>query len=333
MEIPDQPDEAPKKPQSVMGRRGRFLLHVAMLAVLAVAAWIYIDFAELWAALRHVPLPMVALILVLCWVDRTAMALKWQPLLRAVGVHVPTKEIIWVYFEGSFVAYLLPSALGGDALRIFRVSKLTGKTAAVLSSAAVEKVVGVISAGLIATAGCAALAGELAGSDLHTLLLVVPACVALAVVVFGLSLSTTLGATLVRLVPLKAVRRAAGKFLEAYQAYREKRGVVLCGILFSALEQGLQLFIEVLAARAVGVEADTAMLAGALALSGFLRKIAVAIEGWGLGTLVSVGVLALVGIDENQAVALTLLTTVLGGISVLPGGLLLLRTRRSGPDA
>ena len=120
-----------------MSRRSGFILHAAMLALLLLAAWIFVDFAALGTALRRAPLPTVALMVVGYWLDRLAMALKWQPLLRAVGINIPLREVLLIYFEASFVGRALPTALGGDALRIYRVSRVSGQRAAVVSSVAV----------------------------------------------------------------------------------------------------------------------------------------------------------------------------------------------------
>ncbi|MEE8104680.1 MAG: lysylphosphatidylglycerol synthase transmembrane domain-containing protein [Planctomycetota bacterium] len=312
-----------------MSRRNRWFLHFAILALLLLAAWMFVDFAALGTALRRAPLPTVAVLVVAYCLDRLAMALKWQPLLRAVGIHIPLREVVLIYFEASFVGRALPTALGGDALRIYRVSKISGQTAAVVSAAAVEKIAGIIAAALIASFGAIWLARDLAEAELHPLLIAVPGCAALTVVLFGVSLSTKIGATLVGWLPGAAVRRAATKFLEAYQAYRKKRGVIVSGIVYSLLEQALQVAILFFAARAVGITAPTGVLVAVLAVSEFLRKIAIVLEGWGLATIVTVGVLALAGIDENEAFALAILATLIAWLAVLPGGLLLLRARRS----
>ena len=165
-----------------MSRRSRWFLHFAILALLLLAAWMFVDFAALGRALRRAPLPTVAVLVVAYCLDRLAMALKWQPLLRAVGIHIPLREVVLIYFEASFVGRALPTALGGDALRIYRVSKISGQTAAVVSAAAVEKIAGIIAAALIASFGAIWLARDLAEAELHPLLIAVPGCAALTVV-------------------------------------------------------------------------------------------------------------------------------------------------------
>ena len=208
------------------------------------------------------------------------------------------------------------------------MQKLDFRTAAVVSSAAVEKIVGVIAAALLASIGAIWLSRELSGAELHPLLIAVPACAVLTVVMFVLSLSTSLGAKLVQWLPHEVLRRGATKLLDAYQAYRKNRAVVAWGVVFALLEQSLQVVIYFMCARAVGITAYTGVLIAVLAVSEFLRKIAIVLEGWGLATLVTVGVLALAGIDESEALALAILATLIGWLAVLPGGLLLLRTRR-----
>ena len=50
-------------------------------------------------------------------------AIRWQQVLRAMGVHEHLRRLVPLYFAGQFVSNVLPSTIGGDVLRVSRLSK------------------------------------------------------------------------------------------------------------------------------------------------------------------------------------------------------------------
>jgi uncharacterized protein (TIRG00374 family) len=50
-------------------------------------------------------------------------AVRWQQVLRAMGFHEPLRRLVPLYFAGAFVSNVLPSTIGGDVLRVSRLSR------------------------------------------------------------------------------------------------------------------------------------------------------------------------------------------------------------------
>ena len=50
-------------------------------------------------------------------------AVRWQQVLRAMGLHERLRRLVPLYFAGAFVSNVLPSTIGGDVLRVSRLSK------------------------------------------------------------------------------------------------------------------------------------------------------------------------------------------------------------------
>jgi uncharacterized membrane protein YbhN (UPF0104 family) len=50
-------------------------------------------------------------------------AVRWQQVLKAMGLHEKLRRLVPLYFAGAFVSNVLPSTIGGDVLRVSRLSR------------------------------------------------------------------------------------------------------------------------------------------------------------------------------------------------------------------
>lgn len=50
-------------------------------------------------------------------------AVRWQQVLRAMDIHASLGRLVSLYFAGQFVSNVLPTTIGGDVLRVSRLSK------------------------------------------------------------------------------------------------------------------------------------------------------------------------------------------------------------------
>ena len=50
-------------------------------------------------------------------------AVRWQQVLRAMGLHEDLRRLVPLYFAGQFVSNVLPTTIGGDVLRVSRLSR------------------------------------------------------------------------------------------------------------------------------------------------------------------------------------------------------------------
>jgi hypothetical protein len=64
-------------------------------------------------------------------------AVRWQAVLRAMGLHERLRRLVPLYFAGQFVSNVLPTTIGGDVLRISRLTKDDPKADSALTFASV----------------------------------------------------------------------------------------------------------------------------------------------------------------------------------------------------
>ena len=69
-------------------------------------------------------------------------AVRWSAVLDALGLHAPFKRLLSLYFAGQFMGNVLPSTIGGDALRVSRLSKDNGEPPTTFASVVLERLTG-----------------------------------------------------------------------------------------------------------------------------------------------------------------------------------------------
>lgn len=69
-------------------------------------------------------------------------AVRWSAVLDALGLHAPFRRLLSLYFAGQFMGNVLPSTIGGDALRVSRLSKDNGEPPTTFASVVLERLTG-----------------------------------------------------------------------------------------------------------------------------------------------------------------------------------------------
>jgi hypothetical protein len=126
-------------------RRWVLPLRVAVsLAMLAVVFWRIPDFSwqgvvPEWRPSTLLWLAGAALLTVLSIV---LSALRWQQVLHAMGLRGRMRALVPLYFAGQFVSNVLPTTIGGDVLRVSRLSRENGDTPDTFASVVLERLTG-----------------------------------------------------------------------------------------------------------------------------------------------------------------------------------------------
>ena len=244
-------------------------------------------------------------------------AVRWQKVLDALGVHAGLRRLLSHYFAGQFVSNVLPTTIGGDVLRVSRLSRDTGDSPRPFASVVLERLTGWLVLPLISVAGFVVNPGL---RHLGT-----PTRVAL-----GLAFATLAG--LVMVLAAVASRRIGGRFT-ARDGWRRFAAAVHLGldemrhrpgaaanVLIAGFAYQLVLVLAaVAAAQALGLKP-----AGLTALLAFFPAVAIAqvlpigISGLGVREGAFILFLTPLGVATEEAIALGLLLYLLNlGVSLL----------------
>jgi uncharacterized membrane protein YbhN (UPF0104 family) len=334
--IPLSPGVAAEHAGSPPGRPARRLLGWALAVAILAGCLLLIDPGEIAAALRHLSLAELAVLLLLATLDRLLMGLRWGVLLRLAGVRLPLLRAVRLFYQASAVGTLLPTHLGGDLLRGWWAVRGGAAGHPVAASLVMERLLGLVSAANWAVLGAVLLAvrhapgrawawaglgllAALAGNGL-----------------FALSLSRRSHGLVRRGLGRlggSGPARLARRFHAAYAVYgRDRRGLLAAAGLAVA-EHGVQMLLVLAIARSLDVAAGPVVLLAAAALFLLVLRLPLAPDGWGVGELSAVGLLGLAGVGAATAFSVSLVNHAVLMLALAPGLLLLLagRWRLPGP--
>jgi len=244
-------------------------------------------------------------------------ALRWQQVLHAMGQRTRLKDLVSLYFAGQFVSNVLPTTIGGDVLRVSRLSKKNGETADTFASVVLERLTGWLVLPLITMFGLLINPGLRQMGQATTLAVAIAAgtLVALGAVLF-IADHQRLGG---RFGAAEGWRRFVGAVHHGVGRLRRHPKAALGVIAAGLLYQLVLCLAALMAAEALGLS-DI----GLTALLAFFPAVLIAqvlplgISGLGVREGAFVIFLAPLGVPAEQAVALGLLLYLLNlGVSLV----------------
>ncbi len=276
--------------------------------MLAVLLWRVPDFkaselvpdlsagSALWALLA-IGLTMASIVL---------SAVRWGQVLHALDLRVPLRRLVSHYFAGQFVSNVLPTTIGGDVLRIARVSRdLGGHRSESVASVVIERLTGWLVLPLISIVGLVVNRGLLPDHG----------AAAAALVINTLALFGLIG-----VLYLASHRKILGRFKE-HENWLQFLGSVHLGVtnlrrhpadtrrlLVAAFAfQGTLVLAAFCAARVVGIdEAGITAMMAFIPVVLMVQVLPIGISGLGVRETALVLFLHPLGVDNTQAIALGL---------------------------
>ena len=125
-----------------------YLSILVRMVVAGVACWfIYknVDIAELTQTFKRLSVSSIVLAFVVFMGGLCLIALRWWVFMRAQAIRIPLFMAIKLTFLGQFFTNFMPSAVGGDLIRAWYVSRQTHKKLQAALGVAVDRVMGLIS--------------------------------------------------------------------------------------------------------------------------------------------------------------------------------------------
>ena len=254
------------------------------------------------------------------------MAWRWQRLLAARGVHDPLPRLVRTYFVGYAAGQVLPTALGGDASRIYETARRhEGAAGAAAGTVLLERALGGAATLTLAVAGFALAVGRYSvGGYLWVELAFVVATVALGVLLF----STRVHGPLRRVRPLLRMLRVERPLREVYLALHSFRNDVRLLTSMFALTLVVQA-VRVLAiwcsGKAVGVDLSPRPYYVMGPLLFLVALVPFTVNGLAVRESFFVSFLGSLGVGSERAFATGFLFFVVTIALALPGVAILLR--------
>lgn len=265
----------------------------------------------------------LAIFLVTTW----GMSWRWQLLLASKGIHEPLGWLTKLYFVSYAAGQVLPTSIGGDAVRIVEHARRR-PTAKGEAAAAVlmERVVGATATLVLVAIGLVAVAGRFESVRLVVWIeLAFAALIAAAtVLLFSRRTSRHLVETVFPLGRRLRLEHPLRSLYVALHEYRSRPGV-LAVVLATTLAVQLPRFFAIwLCGEAVGVGVSPLpyLLLGPLLL--LVVMVPFTINGLGVREAFFIAFLAQFGVSADAALATGFLYFAVTVATSLPGGFILL---------
>ena len=294
----------------------RWGVSVVLLGVLVLL----VDLEQVYHTLRSANLPLLGVALGIALADRFLMAGKWFPLLRVQLPNAKFGRAVRAYFAAGVAGLILPSSMGGDALRSIGLGRGRGSVVEVGASIVLERLLGLIGSGIV-TLVVLWVAWQ-ASIPMGILLPWALACVGLSLLLAILPFSARARQWLRWLLDYFEGKKWVGfveRFGEAYKMYRGyPRTLVVVGFL-SLIEQFAPILVFWVGAHALNLGLSFESIFVAVPLTMFIGRLPISVAGIGVIEGGLVYLLGLFGASASQAVSLSVVGRVVEVFTLLPG--------------
>lgn len=269
-------------------RNAAVIVQIAVRIVVSTAliAWLLrkTDFREVAAAFRAADLRLVLVAVLLIPLGYLTSVRRWRLLLRAQGGDARYSFLVQSLMVGIFFNNLLPSTIGGDAVRAWDTARCGVNRATAVAVVVVDRFVGLIALMLCAAAGLL-FSGQLRARVPALSVWVIAGVVAMGLAAAVLFLPSRRAPALLGRLGAALPGRGAGlpaKVAAALFAFQGQGSVLLRAFGWSLALQALVVVNAWVLARALGVTIPLADFFLIVPLALFLMMLPLSINGIGV---------------------------------------------------
>jgi uncharacterized protein (TIRG00374 family) len=294
-----------------IGARTRLLLKIAVSAALLVFLLGKISVPQLADLFRNLDRGLIAATVAIFLASNMIGGYQWHALLRSSGVRLPFHRTIRFYFVGLFFNNFLPASIGGDAIKVYDVSKIGSSVYQVVAVTMLDRIIGIFSLCLLAAAVAVALMGEPAAGAMWPYILVFAACMTPVVGLYFFKPLSRVVRWVVRAFLPPSWGKGGSAILDHLSEFRARKPLILSLMILSVVIQAMRVVTHILAAKALGLEIDP-VRAGLFFVFVPLLSLAmippITINGLGIREGLGILLFARAGIGRTDAFAIEFLT-------------------------
>lgn len=248
---------------------------------------------------------------------------RWKTVLRNFRIemrYLPLAQITWI---GNFFSLVLPSSIGGDVFRAYFLARRKGQSMATTLTTTVLERSGGLGALLIIGLAAVSVEGiEVHGVSLLTVFLLLISAYLLAnLVIFNSRLHRLISGFLTRLQKDHLNSKLELVYRGLHTLSRNP-WAILKVLFFSIVIQFLSVCIVWIAAQSLSIDAPFPVFLIFVPLINLSIMVPLTINGFGLRESLYLLLFAEIGLQDEKAVALSLLNVIVVMAAALPGGVL-----------
>jgi len=259
-------------------------------------------------------------------------AYRLKILMDTVGADVSYPRLLLIYFIGMFFNTVLPTIVGGDAVRIAYLRQTTGRLDCAAAATITERAIGVGALIIIALSALGFAPSGEAGMAVKSSVLLVSAFFLAAMALLFSPWVYRLGSRCMRALRLVKLERFTRELQEAVGTYRRRPAVLIITLLLSLVSEFMMIGLYGLLAYGMGLRVHPAFFLMAVPITVLLSMAPITVSGLGVRELAWVFFLSEQGVPKADAVALSLMWFILVTAASVLGGpaFIFWRKRRRG---
>ena len=302
----------------------RILVGLALTTVAVAYILLKIDVHKTWEVLKSADLWWFALAVAIMLGTVLPMALRWKWLLAAQGLIDRFWWLTRAYFVSYTAGQILPTSIGGDAVRIFETSKRhPGRSGDLTAIVVIERGLGGAATVLLGAVGFVLAIGHY---NVNAYLWLEGAFVFGTMLLVVLFFSRSARPLLARLGPLLArlrIERPLRSFYEGVHHYRSHTGLMLKVFVFTTVIQAVRILAIWAACKAVGIELGPRIYYVMGPLFFLVLLVPFTLNGFAVREAFFVSFLGSVGVNADAAFAGGFLFFLVTVALAVPGGVII----------
>jgi hypothetical protein len=306
--------------------RSTRVLATLVFTGLAVAYLIWkIDLRQTVDILRDADPWWFALAVAIMILTVVPMAERWRRLLGSQGMHERLPWLTRAYLVSYTAGQILPTAVGGDAVRILETSRRhPARLGAITAIVLLERALGGAATVLLGAVGFLLAIGAYdVGAYLWIEAAFVVACVVLGYLLFARSARPLLRLTSPALARV-GLERPVRAVYDGVHAFRDRRALMLGVFLFTVAIQAVRVLAIWATAQAVGIDFSPRLYYVMGPLFFLVLLVPFTLNGFAVREAFFVSFLGGVGVEPDQAFAAGFLFFLVTVALAVPGGVILL---------
>jgi hypothetical protein len=268
----------------------------------------------------------LVLVFVLINVDRFLMAYKWKILIRPKNNSIPLTLLARGYYLTGIFRFMLPATVGEDVMRGYSISKSGLESGHIISSIAMERILGTLSNILLSILTFVSLGFFYNVPKIGLIVYCLVLSMVLLSVVFFASMSKRVNSRLLNAHWMNGTGRLSNlvrNLLRSYTEYRDHPREITLFFFLSLVEQLVPVVAVYLFAKALHINASLMAVLGTIPTILLLSKLPISIGSLGVQEGVFILILSMVGISSVDSFAISFLGRI-AEIMSIGGGFLVM---------
>lgn len=247
-------------------------------------------------------------------------AVQWGLILRFHGIQLGFGGTVARYFMGLFFNFILPGFVGGDVVRVYKTSVVSGRATQAFSSTLADRVIGLLVLVLFSFGAFFFMPDGPVKKALPVMVIMFLILIGFVCLFIFKSLGRLLRSVFGKIIPPGIIEKLRAVYLEMHELTRSPHTLFML-IAISFFIQFTRIAVHYVCGMAVGINLGFSYYALFVPLMAIVASLPISIGGFGVREAFAVVLFSSLGLEEEIVLSYTFLTAFASFIGAIPGGI------------